>query len=411
MKMTKTPTSYVRPLVSSLFAAALLILCAMTPRAQAIDCAQFNPGSDRVTLQFTKTFTKASAKSARVTIFRLPKVGEAATAVTVATSAPTLGEDELTNTIAIVVPKDDIAAGELYLVFVDGLLFGDTPQRLTGQFKSDTKCGKPDAAQAPTGRDDANVYISGTLTTASGSDLQGTLDTKLRRSVFQTNTLQDSLPNVISDVGLVFDLKASGDPKADPDSMNFGVEWEMDLRKANDKGPLNYLFHYLYPKIESERDFGNTNLLLDQTLKFGLKRPAPKPWAPVISPFIGQELGKNLQSPVDAAEGSGIYRLKAGTLFNLFFEPALSGLNRIEIDAEYTRRWPLRRELRFQEDKDKNLTLLEITKRPRDYVRANINFMFREDFGGTIGYEYGELPPSFKLVDHKLKIGLVYKIK
>jgi hypothetical protein len=150
---------------------------------------------------------------------------------------------------------------------------------------------------------------------------------------------------------------------------------------------------------------------LENRLKIGLKRPLRKAWAPVFSPFIGQEVGKNLRSPLKEAEGNFIYRAKAGTLFNLFFEPRLKNLQTIEFDAEYTRRWPLRNELSFKEDKDKKLKLVEFGKRPRDYVRANLNFLFTDSFGATVGYEYGELPPSFKLVDHKLKIGLVYKTK
>lgn len=393
-----------------------LLWSAPAARAQAIECGQFNPGSRRVTWQFNRTFTRSSAATTVVTIFRMPSGAPAGGGPpqpeAIASGAPTPGQDELTNTMALALPAgQDIVAGNLYLIYVDGVEFGGNRLRLTAEFKADTRCGEPEAEETPEGRDDANVYVAGTLSTSSGSGLHGTIDSKLRRTVYQTDTLKNPDPSVISDVGLMFDLKASGDPEADPDSLNLGVEWQMDLRGANDKGPLNYLFHNLYPKIEAERDFGNVNAVLDHNLKFGLRRPVPKTWAPVITPFIGQELGKNLQSPLDAAEGGSIYRLKAGTFLNLFFEPAMRGLRKIEVDAEYTRRWPLRRELYFEEDDEGALRLVEISKRPRDYVRANLNFMFRDDFGASVGYEYGELPPSFKLVDHKLKIGLVYKTK
>jgi hypothetical protein len=397
-------------------AATALLSSAPTALAQAIECGQFNPGSQRVTFQFTKTFTRSSAATTRVTIFRMPSGAPAPGGVpqpqVLASGTPTPGQDELTNTMAIALPPGTtLTAGELYLIYVDGVEFGGKPFKLTAEFKAATRCGEPEAEESPEGREDANVYVAGTLSTSSGGGLHGTIDAKLRRQIYQTDTLKNPDPSVISDVGLMFDLKASGDPEADPDSLNLGVEWQMDLRRANDKGPLNYLFHNLYPKLEAERDFGNVNAVLDHNLKFGLRRPVPKTWAPVITPFIGQEIGKNLQSPVDAAEGGSIYRLKAGTFLNLFFEPAMKGLQKIEIDAEYTRRWPLRRELSFEEDDNGDLKLLEISKRPRDYVRANLNFMFRDDFGASVGYEFGELPPSFKLVDHKLKIGLVYKTK
>lgn len=404
-----------KPLTLASLTVVVLLSLNTSARAQAIECGQFNTGSRRVTFQFTRTFTRQSAATTRVTIFRLPSgtpaVGGAPQADVLVSGTPTINDEPLTNAMAITLPPgQNIVLGELYLIYVDGVEFGDKTFKLTAEFKADTHCGEPDEEDAPEGRDDANVYVAGALSTSSGSGLHGTIDMKLRRTIHQTDTVRNPDASVINDVRLSTDFRASGDPDADPDSLNFGVEWEADLRGANDKGPLNYLHHYVYPKIESERDFGNTNAIIDHNLKFGLRRPFPKTWAPVITPFIGHELGKNLQSPLDEAEGGSIYRLKAGTFFNLYFEPAMKGIETIEIDAEYTRRWPLRRELFFEENDD-GLSLLEISKRPRDYVRANLNFFFRDNFGATVGYEYGELPPSFKLVNHKFKIGLIYKTK
>lgn len=375
-------------------------------KAQSIDCGQVDPRTGVLSFQFTSSFDKTSLAGAQFIIRRLSD------GRLIEHSAPRINESEdFPNSIDMPL-KEPLISGDLYALYIEGLRFGDKSPKMLAALQALERCGKPEGgADTPEGRDDANVYLSGMLTTSSGNDLNGTIDAKLRRQVYLTNTVTNSNPAIISDVGLVFDLKASGDPEADPDSMNFGAEWEMELTRARFKGPINYLFNYIYPKIESERDFGNTNLLLENRLKFGLKRPVKKPWAPVFSPFIGQEVGKNLRSPLPQAEGNFLYRLKAGTLFNLYFEPGLKNLHTIELDAEYTRRWPLRRELSFEEDEDKKLKLVEFGKRPRDYVRANLNFLFKDSFGATIGYEYGELPPSFKLVDHKLKIGLVFKTK
>jgi hypothetical protein len=403
MKLPKPLLRYLK----SVFMAAILLLTAISvSHAQSIDCGQVDSSTNVLSFQFTSAFDKTSVSGATIIVRRLSD------GKLVRHSAPRFNEGEdLPNSMDLTL-DEALVAGELYAIYVTGLKFGDKTPKMLSSLEALKRCGKPEGGpNTPQGRDDANVYLSGMLTTSSGEALNGTLDAKLRRQVYVTDTLKNSDPAVISDVGLVFDFKASGDAKADPDSMNFGAEWEMEFTRARFKGPINYLFNYLYPKIESERDFDNTNLLLENRLKIGLKRPAPKPWAPVFSPFIGQELGKNLRSPLQEAEGNFLYRVKAGTLLNLYFEPGLENLKTIELDAEYTRRWPLRRELSFKEDKDKNLTLLEIGKRPRDYVRANLNFLFRDDFGATIGYEYGELPPSFKLVDHKLKVGLVFKTK
>ena len=401
------PTNLLKQSVTQAFLVMGLFLGALDiAHAQSIDCGQVDPRTGVLSFQFNGSFDKTSVAGAQFIVRRLSD------GRLVAHSAPAFNESEaFPNSIDLPL-NESLAVGDLYALYIEGLRFGDKTPKMLAALQALERCGKPDGgAETPEGRDDANVYLSGMLTTSSGNDLNGTIDAKLRRRVYLTNTVTNSDPAIISDVGLVFDLKASGDPEADPDSMNFGAEWEMELTRARFKGPINYLFNYIYPKIESERDFGNTNLLLENRLKIGLKRPVKKPWAPVLSPFIGQELGKNLRSPLPEAEGNFLFRVKAGTLFNLYFEPGLKHLQTIELDAEYTRRWPLRRELSFEEDEDKKLKLVEFGKRPRDYVRANLNFLFKDSFGATIGYEYGELPPSFKLVDHKLKIGLVFKTK
>lgn len=416
--------------------ACLLLGLAPAAVAQKFDCAMsvVQGGTGLISAQFTSSFDKASAPRMAVTVINLD---DGTTVATVGTPAFNEEEDAPNSIeVTLAAPLD---ASKVYVLYVKGLTFGGDPPRQPLQTNilhasPGKQCGNPGQPEAPEGREDANVYVAGALSTSSGSGLHGTIDLKLKRNLHTTDTTREELPKVIHDVGLLFDLKASGDPGADPDSLNFGVDWFMSIWRrpsapararakalrqaaragaesgAGSGGPFNYVFMDLSPKIESERDFDNTNAVLDHRFRFGLRRPWKKSWAPVFSPFVGQEIGKNINSPLPATEHSALYRIKAGTLLNLFFEPNREGLQKIEIDAEYTRRWPLRRELSFKEGED-GLELLEISKRPRDYARVNMNFMFREDFGTTLGYEYGELPPSFKLVDHKFKIGLVYKTK
>jgi hypothetical protein len=393
---------------SGLFCRVLLItgffaLAIPVATAQSIECAQFNAPNE-LSFQFTNTFTRSSVSGAQ---FIVRKLSDGSS---VGYSKAEYSEEELPNSVVLTL-SGTLVPGELYVLYVANLQFGSKSPQMIAPIDTTKRCGKPKEPDMPEGRDDANVYLEGMLTTSSGEGLHGTIDTKLRRSLYITDTTTNSNPDLINDLGLALDFKASGDPDADPDSFNFGVELETNFTEARNAGPIKYLFNYLYPKIESERDFDNTNLMLEDRLKFGLRRPFRKPWAPLLSPFAGVEVGKNLRSPLAAAEGSGIFRVKAGTLLNLYFEPKLKNLQTIELDAEYTRRWPLRRELSFEEDDDKKLQLVEFGKRPRDYVKANLNFMLTDSFGATVGYEYGELPPSFKLVDHKLKIGLVFKTK
>ena len=111
------------------------------------------------------------------------------------------------------------------------------------------------------------------------------------------------------------------------------------------------------------------------------------------------------------AQGRFLYRPIAGTTLNLIFPIQAAGLQDISIEGSYIRRWPLRREVSFEEDDDKKLKLVSIGTSPRDYVTAKVNFDFTKAFAATVSYEYGRLPPTFKLVDHKTTIGLTYKVK
>lgn len=369
MQLTSKTTRNLWPV---LLIAVVLMLATPAVKAQSIECVLFNPANNRLSFQFTATFTRTSVPGAQFIIRKLSDGSE------VRHGEPDPGQEQRPNSVALIL-SDALVPGELYVLYVTGLQFGNKTPQLIAPVDATSKCGETDGPETPEGRDDANVYLSGMVTTSSGEDLHGTVDAKLRRSLYITDTVVNSDPALINDLGLAIDFKASGDPEADPDSFNFGVELETEFTRVRNSGPINYFFNYFYPKIESERDFDNTNLMFEDRLKIGLKRPFRKLWAPLFSPFAGVEVGKNLRSPLPAAEGSGVFRIKAGTLLNFYFRPKLRGLQTIELDAEYTRRWLLRRELSFEEDDDKNLVLVEFGKRPRDYANANLNFMFTDN--------------------------------
>jgi hypothetical protein len=124
------------------------------------------------------------------------------------------------------------------------------------------------------------------------------------------------------------------------------------------------------------------------------------------------EVGKNLNSPVSEAEGRGLARLMFGTTFNLAFKRRGDvPLKRFGIEANYVRRILLKREVYFEEAEDDTLQAVTFGTNPRDWVEAKFYFKFNKFFDGYVGYEYGEKPPSYKLVDHRMKFGLVYKSK
>jgi len=261
---------------------------------------------------------------------------------------------------------------------------------------------------AADGREDANIYLSGEYAGASGEKFAGSVDVKVEipfRKILRNRTHY---------FNPFFELKASTSPEADPDSMNFGLNWEWPVwryRGDNLQAPIRRIIWRNAPKIESERDFGNSNFIWESRFRFMSRTYESKHATLYFRPFMGQELGTNINSPVKEAEHKFLYRLMTGTTLNLVFPIQAAGLHDISFEGSYIRRWLLRREVSFKEDNDGNPQPLSIGKGPRDYVSTKLNVDFTKAFGLTVSYEYGSLPPTFKLVDHKTTIGLTYKVK
>jgi hypothetical protein len=297
-----------------------------------------------------------------------------------------------------------------YHLYILNLTFGGKPP--SGPLQSPVKFGKTDkqgnvsqvrSLEAADGRDDANYYFSGEVTRTRGEDFQGSVDVKVEYPFMRTYWGR------VNYFGPSFDFKSSNDPKGDPDSMNLGFWWRARLLRLS--VPFRYLNWRNSPKIEANRDFKNANFTWES--RFSV---LSKVWFTQYSkfffqPFVGVEVGRNLRSPVPEAAHRFLSRPQLGTSANLIFPLGKPGLTEISLEASQIRRWPLQKEVSFKTDSAGALTPLPIGTSPRDYVTVKLNLVFLQGFGSTIGYEWGELPPSFNLVDHKLSIGLTYKAK
>lgn len=262
--------------------------------------------------------------------------------------------------------------------------------------------------EATEDRDEANFYISGELTRASGTDFNGTADVKIEEPVKRLDFWGTS-----HELAPLFDLIVSSDPKADPDTMKFGGGLESQV--VGTHGRIQGIFWKNDGFFEAQRDFDNTNLTWGSRFTFAL-RPWQDPRAKKVlfylRPFIGTELGKNLTSPVPEADGGTLARLVAGSSLNLRFPfRKIDKDGAFSLAVTYERRWPLKREVSFEEDDDGNLKTVTFGTNPRDWVDAKFIFKVNKFFGPFIGYQYGSQPPSFKLVDHQMKIGFLISVK
>ncbi len=213
-----------------------------------------------------------------------------------------------------------------------------------------------------------------------------------------------------------FHLNTSTNPEADPDKMDIGFKmariFKIAKEDTDDKWNLKFtsMKFTIGGKIESERDFDNTNLLLESNAKF-LVSPIPIGKKVLLSPklLIGTEVGKNLKSPLDSAEGNGIARILGGADLLLNISVEKSFLQELTWENSYRRRLLLTNELGFKAEENDSLSLVKFGKSPRDHFTSRLSFGINDFFIPFIEYEWGEVPPSYKYVNHSFKFGVAYK--
>ena len=257
-------------------------------------------------------------------------------------------------------------------------------------------------------KDDSDVYIA-----------FETLGAKKQKSFYSTDIkIEPRFGPGKWDYVPFFHLNTSTNPEADPDKMDIGFKMVRSFKIAKEDKDNKWnlkISGFKFEaggKVESERDFDNTNLLFESNAKF-LVSPIPLGEKVLLSPklFLGTEVGKNTKSPLNAAEGNGIARLLGGTdlLLNISIEKAL--LQNITWENSYRRRWLLTKELGFEANEDDNLTLVKFGKSPRDHITSKLSFGISDFFNPFIEYEWGEVPPSYKLINHSFKFGIAYKFR
>lgn len=254
-------------------------------------------------------------------------------------------------------------------------------------------------------RDDADIYLSNSFTGASGDKVIYAVDAKLSYP-FYINAFDKKVVRLSP----LFDLKTTNNPKADPDTLKIGLETSFGLIK-----PTDTLFKGLTwrnsPRIEADRDFDNVNFIFDTRFRAALVLVNNRAATIQAFPFIGTELGKNIESISRKTDGASVTRVYFGSDLHIIFPFQVGDLDILTLDATYIRRFPLKTEVTFRLD-DKGVPKnLFIGTNPRDDIQAKLNINFNQFFAGLISYEYGYQPPAFKLVDHKYQIGLVYKLK
>jgi hypothetical protein len=260
------------------------------------------------------------------------------------------------------------------------------------------------------GRDDADLYIAGLVNGATGTKASYTADIKAQfRYLVSKSSSGGDEHKFRSGIWFVpnFDLKASTDPKADGNSVTMGAA----LPSGHPLNNQTVTWVDLEPGVqgESDKQFRDINTVFRFRSYFLVRNFGSGRLQFLPQPYLGFEAGGNVKSPVSGAYAGGIARPSAGVHVYLNFFKAATPGRQAFVESEYIRRWPLRGEPVFSQDKSGNLVLNSVGTSPRDYVTTKVEYDFADYFGITVQHDYGELPPVFTKVNNKYTIGLVLK--
>ena len=325
------------------------------------------------------------------------------------------------GTLSLSVPS--LNEGDVISIVILGLTFGGKEaKKPLNVIASVPRAGqKPEETQSTSGplspgewggaegKDDANVYLATQINAAIDADPNYSIDAKL-----EIPFRPFPIGKRIQKSGLTFSIQISGAPKADPDSMKFGTYWRTFVWDCGPRCGTRMWFRRLQWRnafqSESNKDFSNTNVVWPTTMRL-----ISKTWGSStefgIRPYIGNELGLNINSPLPELENRMVDRPLVGLNTLLLVPTELGVLKSLSWETLYERRWPLRNELVLEENDDGSLKSTDFGTTPRDYVRNSVTAGFGPYFGLTFSYEYGQLPPSFKLIDHAFKVEVTFKAK
>ena len=246
-------------------------------------------------------------------------------------------------------------------------------------------------------KDDADIYVFGSAAGAHKSKPIYSIDAKL--GYFRNFKKHGRL-------GPKFTFTSDEGSDVDPDSITLKLAYENIFVL----GPAKYLFLNVDAVGgEFDKEGDTRNFISGVNVKYVPRSVFLSETNIASVDFTaGVEGGHNFKNAVDADGSGGILRLNFG-LGAHFVALAPWKFKRININGDYLVRLPQRREIFIEKIGDDDV--FTTSKRPRHLVDTNAEFMFSDAIGLTVKYEYGSLPPSFKLVDHNVSAGFTVKFR
>lgn len=313
-------------------------------------------------------------------------------------------EVELTPSAVIV---DPIRQNKLVSLIM-GQMLDRTKHKITVRFQQPEfpeftigepqKTGAGKAFTAAKGKDDADIYFSGTAIGARNSKPLYAIDTKL--GYLQSLGRRGA-------IGGKMTLNVAEGSDVDPDSITATASYEKFFLFGPRPTAIRFVADFL--GAEFDRENKTRNLTTGAYGKLILPSKFLNEHNITTVELIGGfEAGHNYKNSLRREGIGGFWRPKFGVnAYFLSLKPWK--LERITFSAEYLLRLPRSAEPFTGYVAGKKATFL--TRKPRHDFGVNLDFMFSKAFGLTLQERYGSLPPTFKLVDNKVSAGLVIKLK
>ena len=264
------------------------------------------------------------------------------------------------------------------------------------------------------GKDDADLYLFGSFLAGYSTKPLYTIDAKVSWA-----------PEIRSSgymLGVIGTLSTNADAsppvdrsRVDPDSITAALVLRHRIRQFSfDLHPLEGQFSRQYPA---------SDLITSGTVKWVAPAIKRQTRAVVFYPFIGYELGKNLNKPgilfsqpVDLGKYDNIERLLLGAhgAFLLFKKtvPAESPY-RLVVQSDYTARALFSAEPYVTSGYSDagRVSIVRVRGNTRHYLECGVTFNVSDFFGIEAKYKFGSLPPLFESVEHQVVVGLTFKAK
>lgn len=288
------------------------------------------------------------------------------------------------------------------------LLVGNEP----GIFQSKYQALSPGIKKA--GKDSSDIYINLSYSPAINSAPQYSIDTSV-------GVLFPLVPESGTDhgsYGVLAAVKTDKRKTADPDSYRvFGVYQKALTKEAH--WPLQgVLFTWLVAGGEFEAQANNMNFISSPLLDFPIRLRGQiannKSVVPVLTPEIGLEVGNNFKNAVDSHGEGAIARGILGSRLVVNFNPKFKLFQGIHLTSGYKLRLPATQEVFTDTATNaagKTVDIPFLSTKPRHYIKNELGFTLWDPISFSITHEYGDIPPAFRLVDHKVTIGLTLSLQ